>query len=78
VSGPTPALLPTMFNDRFYVERGGLGSYGVNIYESGRQAARLLDKVIRGVQPGDIPIEPIRAIGAPSRRKMLLLHSLLC
>jgi ABC-type uncharacterized transport system substrate-binding protein len=49
--------LPTMFNDRFYVERGGLASYGVNTYESGRQAARLLDKVIRGVQPGDIPIE---------------------
>jgi putative tryptophan/tyrosine transport system substrate-binding protein len=49
--------LPTMFHDRFYVERGGLASYGVNLYESGRQAARLLDKVIRGVQPGDIPIE---------------------
>lgn len=49
--------LPTMFHDRFYVEHGGLASYGVNLYESGRQAARLLDKVIRGVQPGDIPIE---------------------
>ena len=55
--------LPTMFNDRFYGERGGLASYGVKIYEPGRQAARLLDKVIHGVQPGDIPIELIRAIG---------------
>ena len=49
--------LPAMFNDRFYVERGGLASYGANLHESGRQAARLLDKVIRGVRPGDIPIE---------------------
>src|SRR5262245_48563518 len=37
--------LPTMFHDRFYVGRGALASYGANFYESGRQAARLLDKV---------------------------------
>jgi putative ABC transport system substrate-binding protein len=49
--------LPAMFHDRFYVERGGLASYGANFYESGRQAARLLDKVLRGTRPGDIPIE---------------------
>jgi putative ABC transport system substrate-binding protein len=49
--------LPAMFNDRFYVERGGLASYGANQHESGRQAARLLDKVVRGGRPGDIPIE---------------------
>ncbi|HEU5194743.1 MAG TPA: ABC transporter substrate-binding protein [Methylomirabilota bacterium] len=49
--------VPTMFNDRFYVERGGLASYGASAYESGRQAARILDKVIRGGRPGDIPIE---------------------
>jgi putative ABC transport system substrate-binding protein len=49
--------LPTMFNDHFYVERGGLASYGPSLHESGRQAARLLDKVIRGSRPGDIPIE---------------------
>lgn len=49
--------LPTMFNDRFYVERGGLASYGANLRESGRQAARLLDKIVRGSRAGDIPIE---------------------
>ena len=49
--------LPTMFNDRFYVERGGLASYGASFEESGRHAARILDKVIRGTRPGDIPIE---------------------
>jgi putative ABC transport system substrate-binding protein len=49
--------LPTMFNDNFYVERGGLASYGANFVESGRQAARLVDKIVRGTRPGDIPIE---------------------
>ena len=49
--------LPAMFHADFYVERGGLASYGANMYESGRLAARMLDKVIRGARPGDIPIE---------------------
>ena len=49
--------LPTMFNDRFYVERGGLASYGANLQASGRQAARLLDKIVQGSRAGDIPIE---------------------
>jgi putative ABC transport system substrate-binding protein len=49
--------LPTMFHDAFYVERGGLASYGANFVESGRQAARLLDKIVRGSRAGDIPIE---------------------
>jgi putative ABC transport system substrate-binding protein len=49
--------LPAMFNDSFYVERGGLASYGANFVESGRQAARLLDKIVRGSRAGDIPIE---------------------
>ena len=37
--------MATMFNDAFYVERGGLASYGPNIYESGQLAARLVDKI---------------------------------
>jgi putative ABC transport system substrate-binding protein len=49
--------IPTMFHTSFYVERGGLASYGADLHESGRQAARILDKVIRGTRPGDIPIE---------------------
>jgi putative ABC transport system substrate-binding protein len=49
--------LPTMFNDRFYVERGGLASYGASLQESGRHAARLVDKIVRGSRAGDIPIE---------------------
>jgi putative tryptophan/tyrosine transport system substrate-binding protein len=49
--------IPTMFNGTFFVERGGLVSYGPDWYESGRQAARLLVKVLKGEDPGRIPVE---------------------
>ena len=40
-----------------YVENGGLASYGSNYHESGRMAARLVDKIIKGVKPSEIPVE---------------------
>lgn len=49
--------IPTMFNSAFWVERGALASYGPDVYETGRQAARLVDKVIKGVNPAEIPVE---------------------
>ncbi len=49
--------LPTMFNAAFMVERGGLVSYGPDWYETGRQAARLVDKIVKGEDPGRIPVE---------------------
>ena len=49
--------IPTMFNSSWYVERGGLASYNPNEYESGRQAARLVDKILKGANPGGIPVE---------------------
>ena len=49
--------IPTMFNGAFFVERGGLASYGPDFYESGRQAARLVDKIVKGEDPGRIPVE---------------------
>jgi putative tryptophan/tyrosine transport system substrate-binding protein len=49
--------IPTMFPDPFYVEEGGLASYGPDHQESGKLAARLVDKIVRGTPPGDIPIE---------------------
>jgi putative ABC transport system substrate-binding protein len=49
--------IPTMFDDTFYVERGGLASYAANFYGLGRQAARLADKILKGAKPADIPVE---------------------
>jgi putative ABC transport system substrate-binding protein len=50
-------LIPTMFDEGFFVERGALVSYSANTYELGRQAARLVGKIIKGAKPGDIPVE---------------------
>jgi putative ABC transport system substrate-binding protein len=49
--------LPTMALSREYVESGGLVSYGPNVAEMYRRAADLVDKILRGTKPADIPIE---------------------
>jgi putative ABC transport system substrate-binding protein len=49
--------MPNMFPASFFVHQGGLASYGPDYYATGRQAARLVDKIIRGVKPGEIPVE---------------------
>jgi ABC-type uncharacterized transport system substrate-binding protein len=49
--------IPTMFSGAFFVELGGLISYGSDFYGTGRQAARLVDKILRGEDPGRIPVE---------------------
>jgi putative tryptophan/tyrosine transport system substrate-binding protein len=49
--------IPSMFNGAFFVERGGLVSYGPDFYDSGRLAARLVDKILKGEDPGRIPVE---------------------
>jgi putative tryptophan/tyrosine transport system substrate-binding protein len=49
--------LPTMYESAYWVERGALASYGPDLYASGRMAARLVDKIIRGSTPAEIPVE---------------------
>jgi len=49
--------LPTMHGFRDYVEAGGLMSYGTNIANLFRRAGDLVDKILRGAKPGDIPVE---------------------
>src|SRR5439155_24030605 len=51
------ARLPTMPGVRSYVEAGGLMSYGPNYTDLFRRAADHVDKILRGLKPGDIPVE---------------------
>jgi ABC-type uncharacterized transport system substrate-binding protein len=51
------ARLPTMHGTRESVEAGGLLSYGADFLEVYRHSASLVDKILRGTKPGDIPVE---------------------
>jgi putative ABC transport system substrate-binding protein len=53
--------LPTILGYDDYVEAGGLMSYGPNYADLFRRAAEMVDKILRGTKPGDIPVEqPIK------------------
>ena len=51
------ARLPTIFNTRDDVQAGGLMSYGPNYSDQFRRTAELVDKILRGTKPRDIPVE---------------------
>jgi putative ABC transport system substrate-binding protein len=49
--------LPTIFSYDDYVEAGGFISYGPNYADLFRRAANMVDKILHGKKPGDIPVE---------------------
>lgn len=49
--------LPAMFSSSFAPEQGALVSYATNTYETGKQAARLVDKIFNGAEPANLPVE---------------------
>ena len=51
------ARLPTMFGARNFVKAGALMSYGPDFPALFRRAAELVDKILRGTKPSDIPVE---------------------
>jgi len=51
------ARMPTMYGFRELAEAGGLLSYGPSFPDSFRRAAGFVDKILRGANPGDIPVE---------------------
>lgn len=53
----TKQKIPAMFTDIIFVEGGGLASYGPDNYKSGWLAARLVDKILKGAKPANIPVE---------------------
>ena len=52
------AGLPTVYGSKAFAEAGGLISYGVNYADQIRcLSAWYVDRILKGAQPGDLPIE---------------------
>jgi putative ABC transport system substrate-binding protein len=76
--------LPSMHTNRPHVEAGGLMCYGPSFSDLWRRAAAYVDKILKGAQPADLPVEQptkfeliinlrtARAIGVEIPQSMLL------
>jgi putative ABC transport system substrate-binding protein len=49
--------LPSMFVGKEWVVEGGLMSYGDRLPERYRRAADLVDRILKGEKPADLPVE---------------------
>ena len=64
-------VAPAIFPASFWVQAGGVASYGVDYYAEGVQSARLVAKILRGARPGDLPVEGVNKIELALNRKTL-------
>jgi putative tryptophan/tyrosine transport system substrate-binding protein len=49
--------LPAVYGYREYAEDGGPISYGTSIAGTYRRAAQYVDKILKGAQPADLPVQ---------------------
>ena len=49
--------LPAVYIQRAFVAAGGLVSYGPDFVDQFRQAAGYVDRILRGEQPADLPVQ---------------------
>jgi putative ABC transport system substrate-binding protein len=49
--------LPAIYPQPDFVRRGGLMSYGADQFEPSRRAALMVDKILKGAKPADLPVE---------------------
>jgi putative tryptophan/tyrosine transport system substrate-binding protein len=49
--------LPNVWQYRYYVVQGGLASYGTDLTDHYRQAAWYVDRILKGANPGDLPVQ---------------------
>jgi putative tryptophan/tyrosine transport system substrate-binding protein len=49
--------LPVIYPYRFFVEAGGLMSYGPNLIDGYRRTATYVDRILKGEKPSDLPVQ---------------------
>ena len=49
--------MPAVYGFGEFVQRGGLISYGVNLSAQYSEAATYIDRILRGTQPADLPVQ---------------------
>jgi len=49
--------LATIFDDESWTTKGSLATYGPNYTQMGRQAADMIDKLLKGAKPKDVPVQ---------------------
>jgi ABC-type uncharacterized transport system substrate-binding protein len=53
----TRMKLPAIYPFRFFVEDGGLISYGPDVVDQYRRAASYVDRILKGQKPADLPVQ---------------------
>ncbi len=58
--------LPAVYYRRYYVDRGGLISYGYDVVQQYRGAAGYVDRILKGEKPADLPVQ------APTKYELVI------
>ncbi len=58
--------LPAVYPYRFFVDAGGLISYGPNLLDGYRRSASYVDRILKGEKPGDLPVQ------APTKYELVI------
>jgi putative ABC transport system substrate-binding protein len=58
--------LPAVYPFRYFVEAGGLASYGPDLVDQYRRAAGYVDRILKGEKPADLPVQ------APTKYELLI------
>jgi len=58
--------LPTVYYRRYFVDSGGLISYGYDVFQLYRGAAGYVDRILKGERPADLPVQ------APTKYELII------
>jgi putative ABC transport system substrate-binding protein len=57
IAGAARHKLPAVYGQRYDVAAGGLISYGPDIVDQFRQAATYIDRILKGANPAELPVQ---------------------